>query len=138
MRRSSWGIGRVRAVAPSAAAALAVVAGLAAVATLAGCTSFIDGFTGRKEACAILAIGTPASAVITRLVDTGASINDNPVVEFVLRVSPPGGEPYEARTKGLVGRLDVAAFPPGRVLPVKFDPANPSRVAIDLWECEKK
>ena len=110
---------------------------LVALLAASGCTSMIDGFSGRKDACAILAIGTPASAVITRLVDTGASINDNPVVEFVLRVTPPGGEPYEARTKSMIGRLDVGAFPPGRVLPVKFDPANPARVAIDLWDCSK-
>lgn len=100
-----------------------------------GCGSLVDGFSGRKEACAILAIGTPASGRIVKLVDTGTTINDDPVVEFVLEVTTTGGEIYEARTKGLVSRLDVPAVQPGRVVPVKFDPADRTRVAMDLWEC---
>ena len=110
---------------------------LAGVVTV-GCGSMMDGFSGRKEACAILAIGKPASAVITRLVDTGTTINNDPVIEFVLRVRPPEGEPYEARTKGLVSRLDAPSVQPGRVVPVKYDPQVPSRVAIDMWECPKE
>jgi hypothetical protein len=111
---------------------------LAAAAGLSGCGSIVDGFSGRKEACAILAVGRPATATVTRLVDTGTTINQDPVVEFVLRVTPERGEPYEARTKGLVSRLDVPAIQPGRVLPVKVDPQDPQRVAIDLWECPDK
>lgn len=112
-----------------------VLIALAALLGAQGCGGIVDGFSGRKEACAILAIGTPASGRITKLVDTGTTINDDPVVEFVLEVTTTGGEIYEARTKGLVSRLDVPAVQPGRVVPVKFDPADRSRVAIDLWEC---
>ena len=117
-----------------AALAMALAVALGAI----GCSSMFDGFTGRKEACAILAVGRPASATVVRLVDTGTTLNDDPVVEFVLRVMPPGGEPYEARTKALISRLEVPAVQPGRVFPVKFDPQDPRRVAIDLWECPKK
>lgn len=102
---------------------------------LAGCTSIVDGFSGRKESCEVLRIGSPATAEIVRLVDTGTTINDDPVVEFVLRVAPPEGEPWEARTKALVSRLDVPAVQPGRVVPVKYDPADRKRVALDLWDC---
>jgi len=98
----------------------------------------MDSFSGRTEACAILAIGRPATGTITRLIDTGTTINNDPVVEFVVRVVPEGGEAYEAHTKALVSRLDVPAFQPGRVVPVKYDPANPARIAFDLWECPKK
>lgn len=97
----------------------------------------IDRVGGRAEACAILAIGTPATGTIARLIDTGTTINDDPVVEFVIRVVPEGGKPYEARTKALVSRLDVPAVQPGRVVPVKYDPANPARIALDLWDCPK-
>lgn len=102
---------------------------------LPGCTSIVDGFSGRKESCEVLRIGTPATAEIVRLVDTGTTINDDPVVEFVLRVTPSEGEPWEARSKALVSRLDVPAVQPGRVVPVKYDPANRQRVALDLWDC---
>lgn len=112
--------------------------GLAALLASAGCGSMVDSFSGRTEACEILAIGKPATGTIVRLIDSGTTINNDPVVEFVVRVSPEGGEPYEARTRGLVSRLDVPAIQPGRVVPVKFDPDNPARIALDLWECPKK
>ncbi|MBK8599117.1 MAG: hypothetical protein IPN83_26870 [Holophagales bacterium] len=111
---------------------------LAALAGTAGCSSLVDGLSGRKEACEILAIGTPATATITRLVDTGTTINDDPVVEFVLRVVTAEGEAYEARTRALVSRLDVPAVQPGRVVPVRYDPANREHLALDLWECPGK
>jgi hypothetical protein len=95
----------------------------------------IDTLGGRSEACAILAIGKPATGTITRLIDTGTTINNDPVVEFVIRVVPERGEAYEAHTKALVSRLDVPAVQPGRVVPVKYDPANPARIALDLWKC---
>ena len=111
------------------------IAGLVVVSMLSGCSAIVGRFSGRNEACAILAIGVPASARIVRLVDTGITINDDPVVEFILEVTPESGEPYTASTRALVSRLDVPAVQPGRVVPVKVDPADPSRVALDLWEC---
>lgn len=101
----------------------------------AGCATLVGHYSGRTEACAILAIGTPAQATIVQLVDTGTRINDDPVVEFVLEVRPDGRAAYSARTRGLVSPLDIPAVQPGRVVPVKFDPHDPSRVALDLWEC---
>jgi hypothetical protein len=110
-------------------------AALITTAALLGCQTFVDAFSGRKEACEILAIGRPASGLIVRLIDTGTTINNDPVVEFVLSVTPPGEKPYEAHTKALVSRLDVASMQPGRVVPVKYDPRHPTRVAMDMWDC---
>ncbi len=104
----------------------------------AACSSITDSFSGRKEACEILAIGKPATATIERLIDTGTTINNDPVVDFVLTVTPPEGDPWEAHSKALVGRLDVPGFQPGRVVPVKFDPKDRSRVALDLWDCSDR
>ena len=113
-------------------------AGLLAIAGMLGCGSMVDSFSGRKEACEIVRIGKPATGTVVRLIDTGTTINNDPVVEFVLEVTPPDGMPYEARTKGLVSRLDIPAVQPGRVFPVKYDPQNPARVALDIWECPEK
>ncbi len=110
---------------------------VAAGGTLA-CGSLFDGVSGRRESCEIIRIGKSASGQVVQLVDTGMTINDDLVVEFVLRITPPVGEPYEARTKALVSRLDIPAIQPGRVFPVKYDPQLPTRVAIDLWECPKR
>lgn len=101
----------------------------------AGCASIIGHYSGRTEACAILAIGQPARAEILQLLDTGTRINDDPVVEFVLEVRPEGKPPYQARTRGWVSQLDIPAVQPGRVVPVKFDLQVPSRVAMDVWDC---
>jgi hypothetical protein len=100
-----------------------------------GCASIVDSFSGRGEACAIVAIGTPANGTIVRLVDTGRTINDDPVVEFVVRVAPAEGAPFEARARGLISRLDVPQFQPGRGVPVRYDPKDRNRIALDLWSC---
>lgn len=113
------------------------VAVLATAIVTPGCATLFDGFSGRGEACQILGIGTPATATIERLIDTGTTINDDPVVEFVLRVVPSEGPAFEAHSKALVSRLDVPSLQPGRVVPVKYDPADISRVALDLWDCPK-
>ncbi len=102
------------------------------------CMSIVDHFSGRKESCEIIAIGKPATATVIRLIDTGTSINNDPVVEFVLDVKPAEGEAYEARTKALVSRLDIPQVQPGRVFPARYDPNNRTRVALDVWDCDKK
>lgn len=112
--------------------------GLLTLVALLGCRSIVDSYSGRKESCEILAIGISATGTIVRLIDTGTTINDDPVVEFVVRVVPADGEPYEAKTKALVSRLDVPSIQPGRVVPVKYDPQNRMRIALDLWDCPKK
>ena len=70
-----------------------------------------------------------------RLIDTGTTINQDPVVEFVLEVHSQEGEVYEARTRALVSRLAVPQVQPGRTVPVAVDPADRRRVALDLWDC---
>ena len=95
----------------------------------------VDHYSGRTEACAILAIGQRATATIMRLIDTGTTINQDPVVEFVLEVHSQEGEVYEARTRALVSRLAVPQVQPGRTVPVEVGPADRRRVALDLWDC---
>ncbi len=113
-----------------------LIVGLATGVAMFGCAGIVGKFSGRTEACAILAIGVPAPARIVRLIDTGTSINDDPVVDFVLEIAPDGAPVYQATARALVSRLDVPAVQPGTIVKVKYDPAVPSRVAIDGWQCE--
>jgi hypothetical protein len=108
---------------------------LAAALSLGACAGIVDRFSGRNESCAIIAIGTPAQARILRLIDTGTTINDDPVVEFVLHISPDDAPAFEAHARALISRLDIPAIQPGRVVPVRYDARDRSRVAIDLWDC---
>lgn len=109
---------------------------LSLFASAAGCTTIVDRFSGRNESCEILRTGRPATARIVGLADTGITINQNPVAEFVLEVQPAQGPPFEAKTKALISRLEVPLAQPGRTVPVKYDPQRHDRVALDLWECD--
>lgn len=102
---------------------------------LSACTSFVDYFSGRSEACEIIAIGKPAKAKIIKIFQTGTLINKNPVVGFVLEVSSSDGKKFEASTEALISYLDIPQIQPGQEVPVKYDPLQNNRVAIDLWDC---
>ena len=67
-----------------------------------GCTALVDQFSGRGEACQILASGKPATATIVDINDTGVTINNNPVVGFVLEVKPDHGPAFRAKTEALI------------------------------------
>ena len=108
---------------------------LATILALTACAAIVDPFSGRGEACDILAIGKPASATIVDISDTGVTINQDPVVAFVLEVHPEHGATFRANTRALVSRLDVPQVQPGHTVPVKYEPKQPSRVAIDGWDC---
>jgi hypothetical protein len=109
---------------------------LLACAAMTACTAVIDRASGRDEACKIIATGKPATAKILQLKDTGITINQDPVAEFVLEVYPANGRPFQARTQALISRLEIPLAQPGRIVPVRYDPKRATRVAIDLWDCE--
>lgn len=76
--------------------------------------------------------GVSATARILEIWDTGWTINDNPVIGMRVEVDAPDRPPFEARIeKTTVSRIAIPQFQPGAVVPVRFDPANPSLVAVD-------
>ena len=77
--------------------------------------------------------GTPAQATILRIWDTGTTINDNPVVGFLLEVRPQNLPAYQAESKSMIPRLSISQFQPGAIIPVKIDPQNQARVALDIF-----
>lgn len=107
---------------------------LALCLTLSGCmTGLIDRMTGEDKASEIRKTGTAAKARVIRIWDTGMTLNNDPIVGFRLEVHPDGMEPFEAETQALIGRLDIPQVQPGRDVPVKFDPKDHTRVALDLY-----
>ena len=105
-------------------------AGLLAVA-VSGC-AFINHMDGVAQARQLQKTGLAAQATILRIWDTGMTVNDDPVVGFLLEVRPPGGAPYQAETKLLVSRLSIPQVQPGAIVPVRYDPAVPSHVSLEL------
>lgn len=97
-----------------------------------GCvTRMIDHMTGEDQANEIRKIGVSATARIVKIWDTGVTVNENPVVGMRLRVLPADGDPFEAETRALIGRLEVPQVQPGAEVMVKYDPKDRSRVALD-------
>jgi len=100
------------------------------LAMASGC-AMVDRFTGEDVNRAVRSTGLPAMATVLAIADSGVTVNDDPVVLFRLRVEAEGRPPWEAETRALVSLLAIPQIQPGAVLPVKFDPLDPSRVAID-------
>lgn len=100
---------------------------------LSGC-AMIDRMSGVSDAKSLQATGTAAQAAILEIWDTGITVNDDPVIGMAVQVYPETGKPWRAKIeKSLVSRLDIPRFQPGETVPVRYDPQNPARVALDVY-----
>lgn len=76
--------------------------------------------------------GVSAEATIVDTWDTGITVNDDPVIGMSVEVHPPGGAAFRATiARTAISRIDVPQFQPGKVIPVRYDPANPAVIAVD-------
>lgn len=104
--------------------------------SLGGCAGltnqFVGRFTGENVSSQIRATGSPAKATVLHIWETGTRVNHSPVIGFELEVRAEGRPPWRAKTKALVSILAIPRIQPGMELDVFYDPADPSRVAIDL------
>jgi hypothetical protein len=89
-------------------------------------------FGGISQKNRLLTTGEPAQATVLRLWDTGVKLNDNPQVGLLLEVHPTSRPTYQVETKCFVSLLKLAQVQPGAVVNVKFDPVNPTKVALAL------
>jgi hypothetical protein len=103
----------------------------AALASTAGGCALRDRMTGEAAAKHIRAIGKPAAATVVQIWDTGVTVNDDPVVGFVLDVKPEGQPAFQAKTKALISRLAIPRIQPGAELRVMYDPNDHAQVALD-------
>jgi len=97
-----------------------------------GCsiTGMVDRMTGEDASREVRETGLPALATVLEIHETGVKVNDDPVVGFRLEVTADGRVPWTAETRALVSLLAIPRIQPGAVLPVRYDPADPSRVAL--------
>jgi hypothetical protein len=99
--------------------------------TLGGC-AVVNRMDGISQAQELQVSGLVAEATVLRIWDTGMTVNENPVVGFLLEVRPPDRAAYQAQTKLLIPRLSVPQIQPGAVVTVRYDPTRPSRVSLDV------
>jgi hypothetical protein len=78
----------------------------------------------------IMASGTPGTAEVIELSDSGNRVNHQPVANVRLTVQPPSGAPYETVSQVVVSGINSPVYQPGHRVSVKIDPDKPSRVVI--------
>lgn len=95
-------------------------------------TRLIMGRVGKKlgQDTAVLQNGEAARATILDLDDTGATVNENPVIKLHLLVEVSNRPAYTVSKTMLISRLQIPPFQPGQALNVRIDPKNPNNVAI--------
>ncbi len=74
--------------------------------------------------------GRDGEATVVAIRDTGMTMNENPVVEFDLKVTVGGFGPYDVTRQQIVSRLQVAQIQPGTEVKVKVAEDDPQRVLI--------
>lgn len=79
---------------------------------------------------AILKNGTDATATIIALRDTRDRVNENPVVELTVEVEAEGLKPYRAQIVTPLSAVDLQSYPVGARVRVRYDPEDPSKVAL--------
>src|SRR3978361_196303 len=67
-------------------------------------------FMGKMTGADLKGTGVAAQATILRIWDTGTTINDNPVVGFLLEVRPQNQQAYQAETKSIIPPRAVSQF----------------------------
>jgi hypothetical protein len=98
-----------------------------------GCT-LADRMSGVSEAKRLQEAGTPATARILKIWDTGITVNDDPVIGMEVEIAREDGSVYTATIpKSLISRLDVPQFQPGLTIGVRIDPLDSAKVAIDVY-----
>ena len=107
------------------------------VSVTAGGCALMDRLSGFSDAKALQKTGEPAEATILQIWDTGMTVNDDPVVRFLLEVHPAGKPSYQAETKLRISRIAISRYQPGAVVPVRIDPRHPNHVALDIYDFGK-
>jgi hypothetical protein len=111
-----------------------VLVGVALLVALTGC-AIANKMTGVSEEKRLQKIGEPARATILSIWDTGITLNDDPVVGLRVTVHPEKGDDYDAEiSKSVISRVHIPQFQPGSVVSVRVDPADRSRVGLDVYQ----
>jgi hypothetical protein len=79
----------------------------------------------------LLTTGTPGTATIKGLQETGTLVNFNPQVVLDLEVAVEGKDPYTTQLTTAVPQMQIPLVSPGNKVGVRVDPADPSSIAID-------
>lgn len=85
-------------------------------------------FAGQQERLKLLQTGLDGTAEILSVEDTGATVNDNPIVRVHMTVTPADGPACDAHLQTMVSRIAIPRA--GDKVRVKYAPGDPQQVAI--------
>lgn len=74
--------------------------------------------------------GESSSATILKVWDTGTTINDNPQIGLLIEAKTKEGVKFQAETRAIVSRLNVAHVQPGVTADILYDPLNTRKIQI--------
>jgi len=123
---------RFKEIGMSVGKATMVVVMISVLSSCSVITRKIDRMTGYRQAQELEKTGQTAEATILEIRDSGITVNNDPVVDFVLEVRPEGKEAYKAKTRMRISRIEIPQFQPGALVQVNYDPNNPARVSFNL------
>jgi hypothetical protein len=72
--------------------------------------------------------GMDATAEVLSVMDTGATINMDPVVEMKMMITTPMGMTFETTARTMVSRIAVPRM--GDKVKIKYNPSDPSQIAV--------
>ena len=94
-----------------------------------------DVFKGMNARAKLRAVGHPGRATVISLGGPSGggtvTINDQPLLSLTLEVEDGFGDPYVVAFDTVVPRYAVAQIQPGATVPVKIEPNDRQRVALD-------
>jgi hypothetical protein len=77
-----------------------------------------------------MAAATRGSATVTKLEDTGEKFQEASIYDVTLDVVSDGHPPFQVVHRQMISAAALGNWQPGKMLPVRFDPANPTQVTI--------
>jgi hypothetical protein len=94
-----------------------------------------DIFRGMNARAKLRATGLPGRAVVRSLGGPSGggtvTVNDQPLLSLTLEITDGFGDPYVVSFDTVVPRYAVPQIQPGENIPVKIDPNDRQRVAVD-------
>jgi hypothetical protein len=89
---------------------------------------------GIRDQAKIRAVGVPAQAVVRSIGESSqgtVTVNTQPLLALTLEINDGYGAPYAVSFETIVPRYALPRVQPGDTIPVKIDPNDRQRVAVD-------
>ncbi|MGQ0803324.1 MAG: hypothetical protein ACT4PI_05615 [Actinomycetota bacterium] len=80
----------------------------------------------------LLSTGQSAKAKILQAQETGTYVNEMPQIRVLLEVRPTSGSSFQSEAVTTVRPLQLSQIRVGNTVDVRYDPADPSKVALAL------